>query len=59
MDLVLPEEDPSRRESPCLPGGIAIRLANGRAVEVQRGFDAELLCDVLAVLEENRTGERG
>jgi transcriptional regulator with XRE-family HTH domain len=59
VDLVLPEEDPSRRESPYLPGGIAIRLANGRAVEVQRGFDAQLLCDVLAVLEENRIGERG
>ena len=59
VDLVLPEENSSRQESACLPGGIAIRLANGLAVEVHRGFDAQLLREVLAVLEMPVAGERG
>lgn len=59
VDLFLPEEDPSGRASPYLPGGIVIRLANGRAVEVHRGFDAQLLGEVLGVLEANTNEERG
>jgi hypothetical protein len=33
-------------------------LANGRALEIERGFDAGLLLEVLTVLEENARGER-
>ena len=42
-------------------GGLLVCLANGLAVEVRRGFDAELLCEVLAVLEAHvsRAGEQG
>lgn len=44
---------------PLIPsGGVVIRLAGGRVVEVERGFDAELLCEVLAALEARGAGER-
>jgi len=38
---------------------VVVRLGNGRAVEVQRGFDAQLLVEVLAVLETSNNAERG
>ena len=60
VDLVASDEKPSSQGAgSTFSSGVAIRLANGRAVEVQRGFDAQLLCDVLAVLEGDSTGERG
>jgi len=59
VDLVGSGEDFSRESGVAFCGGIAIRLANGRTLEVQRGFDRELLCDVLAVLEGESIGERG
>ena len=46
-------------ELPEARNGIAIRLANGRSIEVERGFDDQLLLDLLAVLEEARPRERG
>jgi hypothetical protein len=39
-------------------GGVAVRLANDRSVEVPRGFDAQLLRGVLAVLEAGSARER-
>ena len=59
VDLVGSAEEFSRESGLAFCGGIAIRLASGRAIEVQRGFDAELLRDVLAVLEGKRSEERG
>ena len=58
VDL-MPEEELPRPFATGVSGGIAIRLADGRAVEVQSGFDAQLLREVLAVLEPNSSGERG
>jgi transcriptional regulator with XRE-family HTH domain len=59
VDLIPPKENPLEHESASLSGGIAIRLANGLAVEVGRGFDAGLLRDVLAVLASPIAEERG
>jgi len=60
VDVVASEEEPSRRDTAsAFPAGVAIRLANGRTLEVQRGFDRELLLDVLAALEANSSEERG
>ena len=59
VDLIAPEETDSQENVPVTSAGIGIRLANGRVVEVERGFDAALLLEVLAVVETNRTGERG
>ena len=53
VDLVAPEEAGPQENAPVPSASIAIRLANGRAVEVERGFDAGLLLDLLAVLEAN------
>ena len=38
---------------------VVVRLGNGRAVEVHRGFDAQLRVEVLAVLETSNNAERG
>lgn len=57
VDLVAPEETDFQANAPAPSAGISIRLANGRVVEVERGFDAELLVDVLAVLEGNKSEE--
>jgi len=44
---------------PVMPsGGVAVRLVNDRFVEVRRGFDAELLREVVAALEARGVGER-
>jgi len=43
---------------PVMPSGVAVRLANGRSIEVERGFDAELLREVVAALEARGVGER-
>lgn len=52
VDLVAPEEESVSVASTAGPGGVTIRLGNGRSVEVQGGFDQQLLRDVIAVLEE-------
>jgi transcriptional regulator with XRE-family HTH domain len=39
-------------------GGISIWLSNSRRIEVRRGFDAELLREVLALLEADGGEER-
>lgn len=57
VDLVAAEEAGPQESVPVTSACIAIRLANGRVVEVERGFDAELLVDVLAVLEGNKSEE--
>jgi hypothetical protein len=36
---------------------VVVRLGNGRRIEVHRGFDAQLLGEVLAVLEANTNGK--
>ena len=59
VDLIAPEETGPQESVPVTSAGIAIRLANGRMVEVERGFDAELLLDVLSVLEAHASQERG
>ena len=46
------------RSGAALSAGIVIRLANGRAIEVARGFDGGLLREVVAALEANPTPER-
>ena len=58
VDLVGSGEDFYRESALVCSGGIVIHLANGRTLEVQRGFDRELLCDLLAVLEANTGEER-
>ncbi len=58
VEIAAPEEAASRASAPAASTGLRIRLANGRALEVERGFDAGLLLEVLAVLEENARGER-
>ena len=58
VEIAAPEEAVSRASAHAAPTGLRIRLANGRALEVERGFDAGLLLEVLAVLEENARGER-
>lgn len=41
-------------------GGVAVRRANGRVIEVARGFHRGLLRDVVSALEEHPTpGKRG
>lgn len=57
VEFVAPEEATVQTSAPPGCGGIRIRLANGRLVEVERGIDAQLLCEVLAVLD--RGEERG
>src|SRR3546814_423703 len=52
VDLVASDEDATPGTTLKFPGGLVIRLANGRSLEVERGLDAQLLRDVLAVLEE-------
>ena len=59
VEFVAPEEASPQANVPVTAGGIAIRLANGRVVEVERGFDAQLLRDLLGVLEANTSEERG
>ena len=46
------------RSGAALSAGIVIRLANGRAIEVARGFDGGLLREVVAALEAHPTPER-
>lgn len=58
VEFVVPEEAAAQASAPVGFGGIRIRLANGRLLEVERGFDAQLLREVLAVLEANRGEER-
>lgn len=58
VEFLASEETTLQANSPAAPAGIRIRLANGRALEIERGFDAGLLLEVLAVLEENVRGER-
>lgn len=58
VDLVACAEEFAGPASGSLPGGIAIRLANGRTVEVRRGFDAQVLRDVLAVVDTQTIEER-
>lgn len=57
VDLIAADRQLSGTVATAQSAGIAIRLANGRAVEVGRGFDAELLLDLLAVLEGNKREE--
>lgn len=47
VDLAV--EEP-KREAPfaAAPGGVAVRLGNGRVIEVARGFDRGLQCEVRA-----------
>ena len=58
VDVVFAPQAPAARSFSIPEGGIAVHLFNGRTVEVRRGFDAELLLEVLSVLEAERTGER-
>lgn len=51
VDLIAAEGEASGALMMAPAGGISIWLCNGRAIEVQRGFDVELLRDILAVLE--------
>ncbi|MCW0197098.1 hypothetical protein [Sphingopyxis sp.] len=46
------------RSGTALSAGVVIRLANGRVIEVARGFDAGLLREVMAALEAHPTPER-
>ncbi len=57
VEFVAPEEESPQAITPFPSGGIAIRLANGRTVEVERGFDQQLLVDVIAVLEDRAAGK--
>ncbi len=55
VELVTGEhEEPAARGA---QSAVVVRLGNGRAVEVHRGFDAQLLRDLLAVLEANINGK--
>ena len=47
-----------RRSGAALSAGIVVRLANGRAIEVARGFDGGLLREVVAALEAHPTPGR-
>lgn len=58
VEFDAPEEAGSQASAPTAFGGVRIRLANGRLLEVCRGFDAQLLGEVLAVLEADGVGER-
>ena len=58
VDFIAPEETGSQENAPVTSAGIRIRLANGRAIEVEHGFDADLLLDVLAAIEANRREAR-
>ena len=58
VEFVASEETTLQAGAPAAPAGIRIRLADGRALEIERGFDAGLLLEVLTVLEENARGER-
>lgn len=59
VDLVASDQMPfNQGAGSAFSSGVAIRLANGRTVELQRGFDAQLLGEVLAVLEAEGGGER-
>ena len=59
VDLSAPEETGPQENVPAPSASIRLRLANGRMVEVERGFDAELLLDLLVVLEAHASQERG
>ena len=59
VDLIAAETEAPEVGAAARYSGVAVRLANGRAVEVRRGFDAQLLRDVLAVVETPTTEERG
>ena len=57
VDLIPAEyEEPAARGT---QSTVLVRLPSGLAVEVRRGFDAQLLRDLLAVLEMPVAGERG
>lgn len=58
VDLIASEETGLQAKAPAPSTGIRIRLAKGRIVEVEHGFDAELLLDVLAVLDGNLSEAR-
>ncbi len=46
-----------KRGSRWCRAGLRVRLGNGRVIDVARGFYAELLREVVAVLEEVSRGE--
>lgn len=58
VDLVAADTEAFPAAAPAESTGIRIGLANGRVVEVRRGFDAELLLELLVVLEARASQER-
>ncbi|MCC6264029.1 MAG: helix-turn-helix transcriptional regulator [Bryobacterales bacterium] len=58
VEFAAPEGATRQASEPAASAGIRICLASGRALEVERGFDAGLLFEVLAALGGNTQGER-
>jgi transcriptional regulator with XRE-family HTH domain len=58
VDLIAAEAEVAGASMTAPSGGISIWLSDSRRIEVRRGFDAELLGEVLAVLEADGGGER-
>jgi transcriptional regulator with XRE-family HTH domain len=58
VDLIAAEGEVAGASRIGPAGGVSIWLSNGRRIEVRRGFDAQLLREVLAVLEAEGGGER-
>ncbi|MCC6262241.1 MAG: helix-turn-helix transcriptional regulator [Bryobacterales bacterium] len=53
VEIAAPEEVTLHVSAPTASAGIRIRLANGHALEVECGFNAGLLLEVLAVLNSS------
>jgi transcriptional regulator with XRE-family HTH domain len=58
VDLIADKAEVSGASMTAPAGGISIWLSNSRRIEVRRGFDAELLLDVVRALEQAGGGER-
>lgn len=58
VDWIAAESEAAGASMMAPSGGISIWVSNSRRIEVRRGFDAQLLGEVLAVLEADGGGER-
>jgi hypothetical protein len=58
VDLIAAEAEASGALMMAPASSISIWLSRDRRIEVRRGFDAQLLREVLAVLEADGGGER-
>ena len=58
VDLIAAEAEVAEASMMAPAGGISIWISRIRRIEVRRGFDAQLLREVLAVLEAEGGGDR-